>query len=116
MYDLSIVSSSLLLKCEFCLSQHVENITQHARFALKCIQIHVIKDKKTLFVCGLRFKLQIPTDVVHSDVIMSSLPEATRSLMRVFGGKLLEFTNEIDNVHMVWLGEIQQEAYRMFSR
>lgn len=47
---------------------------------------------------------------------MSSLPEATRSLMQVFCGKLQEFTDEIDNVHMVWLGEIEQEAYRMFSR
>lgn len=46
---------------------------------------------------------------------MSSLPEATRSLMQVFNGKLQDFTNEIDNVHMVWLEEIQQEAYRMFS-
>ncbi|KAI7812306.1 putative inner centromere protein [Triplophysa rosa] len=46
---------------------------------------------------------------------MSSLPEATRSLMQVFCGKLQKFTEEIDNVHMVWLGEIEQEAYRMFS-
>ncbi|XP_051545247.1 inner centromere protein A isoform X2 [Myxocyprinus asiaticus] len=46
---------------------------------------------------------------------MSSLPETTRSLMQVFNGKLQDFTNEIDNVHMVWLEEIQQEAHRMFS-
>ncbi|XP_039518195.1 inner centromere protein A isoform X1 [Pimephales promelas] len=46
---------------------------------------------------------------------MSSLPEATRSLMQVFNGKLQDFTNEIDTVHMVWLEEIQQEAHRMFS-
>ncbi|XP_043083739.1 inner centromere protein A-like isoform X2 [Puntigrus tetrazona] len=46
---------------------------------------------------------------------MSSLPETTRSLMEVFDGKLQDFTNEIHNVHMVWLEEIQQEAYRMFS-
>uniref|UniRef100_A0AAY5ETY7 Chromosome passenger complex (CPC) protein INCENP N-terminal domain-containing protein n=1 Tax=Electrophorus electricus TaxID=8005 RepID=A0AAY5ETY7_ELEEL len=46
---------------------------------------------------------------------MSSLLEATRSLMHVFDGKLQEFTDEIDNVHMVWLKEIQQEAQRMFS-
>lgn len=47
---------------------------------------------------------------------MSSLPEATRSLVQVFNGKLQEFTNEIENIHMVWLEEIQQEAKRMFSR
>ncbi|XP_016324421.1 inner centromere protein A isoform X2 [Sinocyclocheilus anshuiensis] len=46
---------------------------------------------------------------------MSSLPETTRSLMEVFNGKLQDFTDEIANVHMVWLEEIQQEAYRMFS-
>ncbi|XP_053496777.1 inner centromere protein A isoform X4 [Ictalurus furcatus] len=46
---------------------------------------------------------------------MSSLPEATRSLVQVFNGKLQEFTNEIENIHMVWLEEIQQEAKRMFS-
>ncbi|KAM9497166.1 inner centromere protein B isoform 2-T2 [Clarias gariepinus] len=46
---------------------------------------------------------------------MSSLPEATRSLVQVFNGKLQEFTNEIESIHMVWLQEIQQEAKRMFS-
>ncbi|KAK3526645.1 hypothetical protein QTP70_030858, partial [Hemibagrus guttatus] len=46
---------------------------------------------------------------------MSSLPEATCSLVQVFNGKLQEFTNEIDSIHMVWLEEIQQEAKRMFS-
>lgn len=46
---------------------------------------------------------------------MSSLPEATQSLTQVFNNKLLEFTNEINNEHMVWLQEIQQEAQRMFS-
>ncbi|KAF4081450.1 hypothetical protein AMELA_G00161470 [Ameiurus melas] len=46
---------------------------------------------------------------------MSSLPEATRSLVQVFNGKLQEFTSEIENIHMVWLEEIQQEAKRMFS-
>ncbi|GAA6089788.1 inner centromere protein A isoform X1 [Tachysurus ichikawai] len=46
---------------------------------------------------------------------MSSLPEATRSLVQVFNGKLQEFTNEIESIHMVWLEEIQQEAKRMFS-
>lgn len=47
---------------------------------------------------------------------MSALPEATRSLVQVFNGKLQEFTNEIESIHMVWLEEIQQEAKRMFSR
>ncbi|KAI5627116.1 inner centromere protein A [Silurus asotus] len=46
---------------------------------------------------------------------MSSLPEATRSLVQVFNGKLQEFNNEIETIHMVWLEEIQQEAKRMFS-
>ncbi|XP_062848883.1 inner centromere protein A isoform X2 [Trichomycterus rosablanca] len=46
---------------------------------------------------------------------MSSLPEATRSLVQVFNGKLQTFSNEIENIHMVWLEEIQQEAHRMFS-
>lgn len=53
---------------------------------------------------------------VFRDAAMSSLPEATRSLMQVFNGKLQVFTNEIETVHMVWLEEIQQEAKRMFSR
>ncbi|KAF5907569.1 inner centromere protein A-like isoform X1, partial [Clarias magur] len=49
------------------------------------------------------------------DAAMGSLPEATRSLVQVFNGKLQEFTNEIESIHMVWLQEIQQEAKRMFS-
>lgn len=36
--------------------------------------------------------------------------------MQMFEGKAKEFMNEIDNVHMVWLEEIQQEANRIFSR
>lgn len=36
--------------------------------------------------------------------------------MHTFDGKAKEFTDEIENVHMVWLEEIQQEANRMFSR
>lgn len=47
---------------------------------------------------------------------MSSLPEAMRSLTQVFSVKLQDFTDEIENVHMLWLEEIQQEAQRMFSR
>lgn len=57
-----------------------------------------------------------PSFCISRGATMSSLPEATRSLMQVFNGKLQDFTNEIDTVHMVWLEEIQQEAYRMFSR
>lgn len=36
--------------------------------------------------------------------------------MQVFSGKLEDFLKEIDDVHMVWLEEIEQEAQRMFSR
>lgn len=36
--------------------------------------------------------------------------------MQMFDGKAQEFINEIDNVHMLWLEEIQQEANLMFSR
>ena len=36
--------------------------------------------------------------------------------MEMFYDKAQEFTSDIDNVHMVWLEEIQQEANRMFSR
>ncbi|XP_031420740.1 inner centromere protein isoform X2 [Clupea harengus] len=46
---------------------------------------------------------------------MSSLLESTNNLMQVFSGKLEDFLKEIDNVHMVWLEEIEQEAQRMFS-
>ncbi|XP_049330503.1 inner centromere protein A isoform X1 [Astyanax mexicanus] len=46
---------------------------------------------------------------------MSTLPEAMRSLTQVLTGKLQDFTNEVENVHMLWLEEIQQEAQRMFS-
>uniref|UniRef100_A0A3B4GCN5 Inner centromere protein n=1 Tax=Pundamilia nyererei TaxID=303518 RepID=A0A3B4GCN5_9CICH len=41
---------------------------------------------------------------------------SVRSLTQMLGGKAQEIINEIDNVHMVWLEEIQQEANRMFSR
>uniref|UniRef100_A0A3Q1FC88 Inner centromere protein ARK-binding domain-containing protein n=1 Tax=Acanthochromis polyacanthus TaxID=80966 RepID=A0A3Q1FC88_9TELE len=47
---------------------------------------------------------------------MNSMLSSVRSLMEMFDGKAQEFINEIDNVHMVWLEEIQQEANRMFSR
>ncbi|KAK7892107.1 hypothetical protein WMY93_024070 [Mugilogobius chulae] len=39
-----------------------------------------------------------------------------RSLMQMFEGKAQAFISEIDNIHMVWLEEIQQEANRMFTR
>nr|XP_004553046.1 inner centromere protein isoform X1 [Maylandia zebra] len=38
------------------------------------------------------------------------------SLTQMLGGKAQDIIDEIDNVHMVWLEEIQQEANRMFSR
>ncbi|XP_030587916.1 inner centromere protein B isoform X2 [Archocentrus centrarchus] len=41
---------------------------------------------------------------------------SVRSLMQMFDGKVQDFIGEIDNVHKVWLEEIQQEANRMFSR
>uniref|UniRef100_A0A3Q2XBC0 Inner centromere protein n=1 Tax=Haplochromis burtoni TaxID=8153 RepID=A0A3Q2XBC0_HAPBU len=41
---------------------------------------------------------------------------AVRSLTQMLGGKAQDIIDEIDNVHMVWLEEIQQEANRMFSR
>uniref|UniRef100_A0A3P9KIE1 Inner centromere protein ARK-binding domain-containing protein n=1 Tax=Oryzias latipes TaxID=8090 RepID=A0A3P9KIE1_ORYLA len=47
---------------------------------------------------------------------MNSVLISVRSLMQMFEGKSKEFMNEIDNVHMVWLEEIQQEANRIFSR
>lgn len=47
---------------------------------------------------------------------MNSVLSSVRSLMQMFDGKAQEFINEIDNVHMLWLEEIQQEANLMFSR
>lgn len=47
---------------------------------------------------------------------MTSIRASVTSLMRMFEDKAQEFNNEVDNVHMVWLEEIQQEANRMFSR
>ncbi|KAK1887242.1 Inner centromere protein A [Dissostichus eleginoides] len=47
---------------------------------------------------------------------MNSVLASVGSLMQMFDGKAKEFTDEIENVHMVWLEEIQQEANRMFSR
>ncbi|XP_041652647.1 inner centromere protein isoform X2 [Cheilinus undulatus] len=47
---------------------------------------------------------------------MNSVLSSVRSLMQTFDGKIKEFISDIDNVDMVWLEEIQQEANRMFSR
>ncbi|XP_061891350.1 inner centromere protein A-like isoform X3 [Entelurus aequoreus] len=47
---------------------------------------------------------------------MSSVLSSVQTLMQMFDEKKDEFIREIDNVHMVWLEEIQQEANRMFSR
>ncbi|KAM7003498.1 inner centromere protein B [Tautogolabrus adspersus] len=47
---------------------------------------------------------------------MNSVLSSVRSLMQMFDGKTKEFINDIENVDMVWLTEIQQEANRMFSR
>ncbi|XP_040895285.1 inner centromere protein A isoform X2 [Toxotes jaculatrix] len=47
---------------------------------------------------------------------MNSVLSSVRSLMQMFDGKTQEFISDIDNVHVVWLEEIQQEANRMFSR
>ncbi|XP_066556436.1 inner centromere protein isoform X7 [Amia ocellicauda] len=46
---------------------------------------------------------------------MNSLLSSTGALMHLFEGKLQELVREIDDTHMVWLEEIQQEASRMFS-
>ncbi|XP_029952203.1 inner centromere protein A [Salarias fasciatus] len=47
---------------------------------------------------------------------MNSVFSSVRSLMEMFDGKGQEFISEIDNVHNVWLQEIQEEANRMLSR
>lgn len=39
-----------------------------------------------------------------------------QSLSEMLVGKTQELIDEIDNIHVVWLQEIQQEANRMFSR
>ncbi|XP_041795795.1 inner centromere protein-like isoform X1 [Chelmon rostratus] len=47
---------------------------------------------------------------------MNSILSPVQSLVQMFNGKVQEFIGDIDNVHMVWLEEIQQEANRMFSK
>lgn len=49
-------------------------------------------------------------------VNMNPVLTSVQSLMQMFVGKAQAFVSEIDNVHMVWLEEIQQEANRMFTR
>ncbi|KAL4642155.1 inner centromere protein isoform X4 [Arapaima gigas] len=46
---------------------------------------------------------------------MTYLMATMRSLREMFDEKIQEFIGEMENVHMVWLQEIQQEAVRMFS-
>lgn len=50
--------------------------------------------------------------VVAMNLVASSL----QSLRQMFLDKTDEFINLTNNVHMLWLEEIQQEAKRMFSR
>ncbi|KAK5867282.1 hypothetical protein PBY51_011788 [Eleginops maclovinus] len=47
---------------------------------------------------------------------MSSVLQSVRSVLEMFDGKAKQFTSDIENIHMVWLEEIQQEANRMFLR
>lgn len=47
---------------------------------------------------------------------MDSVRTSIRSLTHMFDQRVKDFVDEIDNVHMVWLEEIQQEANRMFSQ
>ncbi|XP_077425555.1 inner centromere protein A isoform X2 [Vanacampus margaritifer] len=47
---------------------------------------------------------------------MSAVKSTLKSLTQMFVVKTQDFLDEIDNVHMVWLQEIQEEANLMFSR
>lgn len=47
---------------------------------------------------------------------MSSVNSSMQFLREMFVGKTQAFIDEINNIHMVWLNEIQQEANHMFSR
>uniref|UniRef100_A0A3Q4HD00 Inner centromere protein A-like n=1 Tax=Neolamprologus brichardi TaxID=32507 RepID=A0A3Q4HD00_NEOBR len=64
----------------------------------------------TILVISELCRLFVPQVVTMNSVL------SVRSLTQMFGGKAQDIINEIDNVHMVWLEEIQQEANRMFSR
>ncbi|XP_077372818.1 inner centromere protein A isoform X2 [Festucalex cinctus] len=52
----------------------------------------------------------------HPAATMSSVTSTLKSLTQMFVAKTQDFLDEIDNVHMVWLEEIQEEANLMFSR
>ncbi|XP_041075231.1 inner centromere protein A-like isoform X2 [Polyodon spathula] len=45
---------------------------------------------------------------------MDTLSKDTSSLLEVFDLKLKEYVNDVENNHMVWLLEIQEEASKMF--
>lgn len=47
---------------------------------------------------------------------MNLVASSLQSLRQMFLDKTDEFINLTNNVHMLWLEEIQQEAKRMFSR
>lgn len=49
-------------------------------------------------------------------VAMNLVATSLQSLRQMFLDKSSEFINLTENVHMLWLEEIQQEAKRMFSR
>lgn len=49
-------------------------------------------------------------------VAMNLVATSLQSLRQMFRDKTDEFINLTNNVHMLWLEEIQQEAKRMFSR
>lgn len=47
---------------------------------------------------------------------MNPVLSSLQSMREMLVGKTQDFIDEIQNVHIVWLEEIQQEANRMFSR
>ncbi|KAM9807738.1 inner centromere protein A [Neosynchiropus ocellatus] len=47
---------------------------------------------------------------------MYNIKSSLQSLMQMFLGKTTEYLSDIDNVHMVWLEEIEEEAHRIFSK
>lgn len=49
-------------------------------------------------------------------ITMNPVLSSVQSLMQMFVDKTQAFVNEVDNVHMLWLEEIQQEANRMFTK
>lgn len=63
-------------------------------------------------VCESGFSKTSTSQAVAMNPVLSSV----HSLRQMFVGKTQEFIDEVENVHIVWLEEIQQEANRMFSR